>query len=586
VLVDTFLYFVGLDTFNVYSIANPANPYRVGFCSDSGYVTTATRNTAVLIQPNNVLGFVDMSDPTNPRQVGTWPSWPLAAALRGNLCCAAFADPAQQERSWFLTLDISDPANPRQLARLDSVCGYDIYLAETLAFVSGRSDGYEGMRIVSIADSTRPRKLGTCDVWNDNWGVWADLPHNRAYIASEPSGLAVVNVADLNAPHVDTCVMTADQAVDIWIDGDRAYVADYRAGMRILDASDPSLPHELGGVDSVNTMCETVVAGDSFAFASWPQPPLFRSFLVTDPSHPTLVGGVNPAGTDPYDMVLCDSLVYLVGRLRLRVINVARSREPVLVGSCVIQGTGVDLLLVDTLAYVSSLPTQVINVRNPASPAVIGTIPTYGHGIAIRDSVAFVPALYDSMVIYNVRDPAAPVRIGRHTFSGGHVWNSGIALVDTLLYVGGDILHVLDVSDPLNPTEVATWLPPYETRRLCYAAPYVYAACYDAGVSILETMPTGIAESRGGDGNRRSASVYPSVSTGRFVVDFGRWPPVDFSVYNTAGVRVLNPLGKGGDRTGHRFEFNLSGYPDGVYFVGPVESETGLALKVVKTKGR
>ena len=166
-----------------------------------------------------------------------------------------------------------------------------------------------------------------------------------------------------------------------------------------------------------------------------------------------------------------------------------------LVGSCVIQGTGVDLLLKDTLAYVSSLPTQIVSVRNPTNPVIIGTIPTYGHGIEIRDSFAFVPALYDSMVIYNISDPATPVRVARHTFSGGHAWNSGIALVDTLLYVGGDIVHVVDVADPLNPVEVGTWIPPGATRRLCYAAPCLYAASYEAGVCILETVPAGLEES-------------------------------------------------------------------------------------------
>ena len=308
---------------------------------------------------------------------------------------------------------------------------------------------------------------------------------------------------------------------------------------------------------------------------------------VTDPTNPTFAAEescFNPL----QDIVLSDSFLYAAEPYEFQVFNVARPREPVRVGSCVIQGTGVDLLLVDTLAYVSSLPTQVISIRNPASPAVIGTIPTYGHGIAIRDSVAFVPALYDSMVIYNLRDPAAPVRIGRHTFSGGHVWNSGIALVDTLLYVGGDILHVLDVTDPLNPTEVATWLPPYETRRLCYAAPYLYAASYDAGVCILETVPTGLEELPEKGGITKEVWLSPSVTTGRIAVETRSGPNgLTLSLYDACGAKVME-LQASAARSGTRiqFELNLSGFPDGIYFVSLKGNDRSFTTKVVKTKGR
>jgi hypothetical protein len=565
-IVDTFLYFVGNDTFFAYSFADPASPRRIGFCVDSGYVTSATRNTAVLIQPNDVLGFVDVSDPAHPHQVGIWPAWPLAAAARGNLCCAAFADPSNQDESWFLTLDISNPANPRQLARLDSVCGFDIYLSETLAFVSGRDDAYDSFRIVNIADSTRPKKLGTCDVWNDNWGVWADVSHNRAYIASEPSGLAVVDITDLNGPHVDTCVMTADLAVDIWLDGDRACVADYRAGLKILDISNPPSPRELGGVDSIHGDCVTSVAADSFAFAAWYQPPLFRSFLISDPTHPQLVGGFDPE-TDPTDMVIRDTLVYLVGRLRLNVVNVAKPREPVLVGSCVTgDATFASLCLRETLAYVGSFVGDVVNVRDPANPQVLGQFGRGAWNVSVRDTFAFLSSGGALIYVYCVADPSQPRQVDSFNLGAN---TGGIEAAGSLLYVGNpDGVRVVDASDVHNMRVRGYATAPSGVGRLSYASPYLYASCGEAGVLVFESTQVGVKDAPAGRRQVRShMSVVPNPATDCVVLDSdgSPGPSPTIVVRDVAGREVMRP-----DRAaipGWPVRISVVGLPRGVYFV-------------------
>jgi hypothetical protein len=514
-IVDTFLYFVGNDTFFAYSFANPASPRRIGFCVDSGYVTTATRSTAVLIQPNDVLGFVDVSDPAHPHQVGIWPAWPLAATARGNLCCAAFADPSNQFRSWFLTLDISNPASPRQIARLDSVCGFDIFLSETLAFVSGRDDAYEEFCIVNIADSTRPRRMGACPVWNDNWGVWADLRHNRAYIASEPSGLAVVDITDLNAPHVDTCVMTADQAVDIWVDGDRAYVADYRAGFRVLDVGDPTHPVELGGFDSLNATVDAAAARDSFAFTGWWAPPYFRSFDVSNPGRPIPAGGAL-VQTIPEDMVLRDTLVYLAGRLRLNVVNVARPREPVLVGSCVTSSySGYDLAVAGTFAYVAGLPLFVVSLAQPDSPFVAGEFDRGVWGLDVVDTVLYAVGQNAQFWTLSVANPASP-----RVLDSIHLPSydcEDVVVIGSTAYASENVIRMIDVSDPGNLRLVGQASVPQWTPRLVYAAPYLYACCAEGGVCVLETLPTGIEE-RTGTGQRNGLTILPSVTDGRLVI--------------------------------------------------------------------
>jgi hypothetical protein len=491
-LVDSLLYFVSGDSFYSYNIVRPASPARIGACRDSGHVATATAGVAVL-RTDNSMAFIDVTNPAAPQRVGTYGGWALSAAARGNVCYATFSNPGQLEQSWLSTIDITDPSSPHQLGRRDSVCSFDIQLQGPYLFTAGRA-GYEPMQILSIADSANPAVVGSLRLSGEGgWGVWADPAAGRAFIATDWAGIRMLDITNLAVPTLDTVLLPADMAHDISVDGDRAYVADYRFSLKILDISDPTNPQELGGIDSAHVASEAVVARDSFAYVEWSAPVALRSICVTDPTRPTLAGG-GAAQTLPSDMVLRDTLLYVAGRLRFNVLNVARPRQPVLVGSCVIQGTGTDLTLVDSLAYVSSLPSSIISVSDPANPRVIGTLPMCAYGIVVTDTFATASDGGDSLIVYSVSNPTAPRWLSSVALPGAPQYTMDIELVGTKLYTTGSYVHVLDVSDPVNPRDLGRWRPPYAGRRIAWSAPYLYTACWDAGVCILETLPVGISE--------------------------------------------------------------------------------------------
>jgi hypothetical protein len=75
-----------------------------------------------------------------------------------------------------------------------------------------------------------------------------------SYVA-DMTGLAVVDISNLNAPVLDTVILKAGEAYDVAVNGAMAYVADYRGGLRVLDVSDPAKPVELGGRDSTVSAC-------------------------------------------------------------------------------------------------------------------------------------------------------------------------------------------------------------------------------------------------------------------------------------------------------------------------------------------
>jgi hypothetical protein len=495
---DTFAYVTSRmnspsqDSFKVFSMSDPANPRLLGWCRDSGEIARVS-GTKVVVSDWNDIHIMDVSDPSHPRRAGSIGVGGLGVDVRGNLVCATKWWNGLSDYLWIDLFDISNPSSPRFLGEADSVGGYDIRLSDSLAFVSGFYYGF-GTAVLNIADSTRPRVLS--QIMSAGWreGIWPDLETDHAYVANDFGGLTVMDVSDLSTPRIDTTVMQTGLSENLVVRDTLMFVTGSQGGMQIANVANPAHPRSVSACRAPGARdTKSAVAGDSFAFIGCASRYRFYSVNIADIWNPVLAESCeifNP----PEDMVLRDSLVYCAEANRFQVVNVARPREPVLVGSCNITGTGVDVLLKDTLAYVSSLPTQIVNVADPTSPVIIGTISTYGHGIAIHESFAFMPALYDSMVIYNVADPTRPLRIARHTFSGGHVWNSGVALIGKLLYVGGDIMHVLDVSDPLDPVEVASWLPPYDITRLSYSEPWLYAACYDAGVCVLETLQLGIQE--------------------------------------------------------------------------------------------
>jgi hypothetical protein len=432
--------------------------------------------------------------------VGTYPGWPLAAEARGNLLCATFTNPSQPEQSRFATVDISNPATPVTLASLNSVCGVGLCLEGPYAFTSGRT-AYEPMRIVSIADSTSIAVVGELRLppSGEGWGVWADLSRNQAYVAWDGCGLQVVDISSITTPILDTALLVADMAVDVSVDGNRAYVADSRAGLRILDITDPARPAELGARDTMGIGVESVtaVARDSFAFLSWRyNRDQFRTILVSDPSRPLDVASLT-VPSRPEDMVLRDTLVYAAGNQRFYVVNVARPREPRLVGSCVLPGYSGKMDLQGNIAYVTNNPFSLVDVANPSSPVVVGSYGARIQGVDVVDTILYGAGSYTGLLALSVSNPAIPYALDSLHLSDT-IWWSDVVVIESLAYIGGERLWAVNVSDPrsLRLVTGCSWTPPYLIQRMEYAAPYIYAVCLDAGVCILEPVQLGIADSR------------------------------------------------------------------------------------------
>ncbi|MFO7638825.1 MAG: T9SS type A sorting domain-containing protein [bacterium] len=581
-LQDSLLFLVSGDSFRVFSIADPARPYQLGASRDSGWATTVTGNTVVLVLRSG-FGFMDVSDPSAPRRVGFYGGNSISASARGTICCISNDEGGVPQTASFEVLDITNPAMPVRLSKLTDAGGYDIHLADTLAFVSGWQHPYGEFCIIDISSSQAPRRLSMYTTPGDNTGIWASLALHRAFIADWREGLQVLDIRDLAVPTLDTTLLVADQAEDIAVSGDYAYVANYAAGMRVLDISRPATPAEVGSIDTTSGgfSSAAVTVRDSFAFVQWWPQPYLRSVSIENPLRPTQAGGV-AVPMIPAALAIQDTFLYLAGRFRFQVVNVARPREPVLVGSCVTQdGVSFGLAVQDSFAYIISGQLQVVNIARPDSPFVVGTARGGASGIAVLDSFVYVPYAYDTLWVYSVADPSQP----RLLFSTPtSIWPRDVALGESTLYVAasrGWGVDVFDLTDPGRPVRVGRANAPHDIRRLHYADGRLYAAMWEAGVAIYETTATGLKEPAVREETRASLAVRPTLTRGELTVlllDRTR-PTETVRIYDVSG-RTVSSIRPGA--TSGAVKISLAGYPTGVYWVEAFAGGRRSAVKVIK----
>jgi len=590
-LQDSLVYTIsGDDSFRIYNVSNPASPVFRGACRDSGGLVSVAGNAAFLGDRWG-LYVIDVTNPASPHRIGSSGGSIIQVQARGHLCFVTTDNPSQPGDITFRILDVAVPSLPHEIGSLDSAGGNDVYLTDTLAFGAGEND-FNRLTIVSIADSTRPRLVGQAPAWGWSYGIWASGLAQSAFLGCHWEGLQIYDTRNTSAPVRDTFLLGADMAVDISVDNDKAYVATEKSGLKIVDVSNPRKPTTLGSCDipgQVPSM-SSVVARDSFAFVEWSvSPPPFRVVDVSVPSQPMLLGGCdlfNP----PEDMVLRDSFVYVAELRRFQIVNVARPREPALVGNCVSNdGQYFEVALQDTLAYVTgSAGLAVISIADPSNPYVIDNGGRASLGVAVRDTFAYIPYPYDTLLVYSVADPTGLRMLSAVPAS---VWPWDVVLGESKAYAGSCAewcIDVFDLSNPGQPVRVGIASTPYGLRRLRYVDGYLYATMREAGVAVYETTSVGIDEQPKASKQPTELRVRPSVTGGEVCFTVGAVAPAtDIALFNISGERLrdvaLHVNAKGGDTEGR---IDLSGLAAGVYVVR-VESEgKSFMAKVVKTNRR
>ncbi|MHB9050032.1 MAG: Ig-like domain-containing protein, partial [Pirellulales bacterium] len=323
---------------------------------------------------------------------------------------------------------------------------YAITARQTLP---GRAETVDSAAISVTIDTAAssllsPVRLGGYDTSGSAWDVF--VAGTVAYVADGPSGLAILDVSNPNAPvWLGGYSGTARGVV---VSGTLAYVADAGAGLQVLDVSNPAAPVKLNGSNT---------------------------------SRPAF--GVAVSGT----------LAYVAAQgAGLEIIDVSNPAQARRMGGCATAGAAYDVAVSGNVAYLATgdAGLEIFDVTNPTTPMYLGRYDTSGaaYGVAIAGNVAYVADYTGYLAIIDVSDPAAPAYVGESYTNGAA---RGVTISGTLGYVavesGG--LAILDLSNPAAPVRLGTYDTSGKAYGVAVAGNVAYVADYAAGLQIISINP-------------------------------------------------------------------------------------------------
>ncbi len=237
---------------------------------------------------------------------------------------------------------------------------------------------------------------------------------------------------------------------------------------------------------------------------------------VLDPANPTIVGTSDFFPRGVQGIAVAGDYAYVAAG-GLYIVDVSDPTNPTTVGSLAVPGRAMDVALDGQYAYVAAGDgggLQIIDVSDPAAPVKVGHYhtATIAQNVTVSGTHAYVADEEVGLYILDVSDPSAPSRVALLTDYEGPVRDvlvaGGYAYVTegthwefaSHLDEGGG-LHILDVSDPAMPEEVAF----YDTKTsgggeggahaLAMAGSNVYVADWANGIYVIDVSdPTAPAQ--------------------------------------------------------------------------------------------
>lgn len=197
--------------------------------------------------------------------------------------------------------------------------------------------------------------------------------------------------------------------LSVALSGHFALVADYSYGLRVVNCINPATPHLIGGVPIAEP--QAVAAQDGLAYVVTSANQILIYDINSNPAVPTFMGAWQ-------------------GPVALKAPSIRGNRL--------------------YAAADANRSFYVIDVTDPTDPVLVEQVPTAHNHTGVVDvvgDVAYVGCL--GLEIIDVSDLAAPVMLSyTHTYPG--VWALDI-LGTQVIFAGGELARLVDVSDPSNP---------------------------------------------------------------------------------------------------------------------------------------
>lgn len=395
-----------------------------------GYLAYVHRSLRKGREYRYVLEVLDISSPEEPRKLGEMPDpgGPLYLA---------------ESRAYVLTedlgvrvLDLSDPARPREVGYLlddspgtassidpSEPAGLIVDGQRLYALMWGGDWGvyHWRLRIVDIADPTRPRELGRLEGDGIAWGMWLQA---QELVLVDQSGTSILDVSDPARPREAQRVPAASAAVDVRLQGQYALLF-LRSGVFALDLADPTGPRAsavpyfgpVGRVRQQGNRYLVQVYGEYAIYeidaSALPRVVAEKSRLrslpartgvsysascgrleLEDESQPGAVLSrvllARSDCSDAWDVAALGSHVYVVGDGRLFVLDASRPEAPSLIAEKGLASRRTDarqarILVEGSRAYVLQGGLWVLGLSDPQRPREMAYYPTDALALDVQD---------------------------------------------------------------------------------------------------------------------------------------------------------------------------------------------------------
>ncbi len=338
---------------SVVDVSDPSNPEQVGtYTMPGGAADVAIAGSFAYVAGRQGLQIVDLSDTAAPVPAGSYqvPSWPNRVEVEGDLAYVASGRGLR-------IVDVSIPADPVQVGSYDppreiqNLTTLDGYALVTDGDCAGVQCGGH-LLLVDTTDPAFAIPAGSLDL-SPGFAVAASTQGSYAYLAARQDGLRVVDLSSPDTPREVSALHIPGFAMDVTVHGNHAFVAARGGGLRVIDISDPTTPREVGFHLPPDETWTVAVSG-RLAYVGDRTFGL-RVVDISDPTAPFEIGALDmPLGASCQDVVVAGDLVYLAtGFKGLHVIDVSDPYVPLEVGFYQSPGTADSVAWVDGLIYVA-----------------------------------------------------------------------------------------------------------------------------------------------------------------------------------------------------------------------------------------
>jgi len=432
------------------------------FWQDGGGPMTIQGDYAYILSGRG-LRILDLNDPENPSEVGH--CW-IGEYLKCITVHEDYAYLGGRENVDLYIVDISNPSYPFQVGKFSGEIGsvQGIATDGDCAYIAELSR-YTGLNIIDVSDPTEPESIGHSERISLPIGI--DLFDDFVYIITVSGDMIVMDISDpINPEEIGVYDVGSHLLKDLLISDNYLYILDRLNGLSVFNISDPE---DITELDLLRFRCGiTLDISGLFAYVS------------------------------------CED--------GLRVIDVSNRRDIRLVTLheelCPAQSIAADNEVAYTAHYSSSgengdysFELTILDIQDPYEFAVIGNYePEFGWitQVAVTEQYAFIIDQYNGLRVadisnielpvevwfYNIHDVKEIIAAGDYCYIVQDIGNlsnivifdvsdpdsfqlitnyrasqrvNDIALNGNFVFLSGNTLQVVDISEPSEPALAATY---------------------------------------------------------------------------------------------------------------------------------